>query len=252
MLKMLAIATLLVLVWLYRAGEEDKLTIFDTYWWGILGLIGWAYLVSALVYVASKENIYINLLAWLLFLFLCTANHAHWLPEKGVFRSLISPFGDGAMAALVSGGIVASQLFRHFLQRYNYKQTLLFFLGLAAVLLAAGFAVRSIGGISKINATPSWVLICSAITITVFMILYYVCDVLKKTSLFNIIKPAGTNTLLCYLLPYFAYGIPTILALYLPAFLLTGTIGLIKSFAFALLMVAITGWLGKLHVRLKL
>ncbi|CAN5758675.1 hypothetical protein BH10BAC3_BH10BAC3_21820 [soil metagenome] len=252
MLKMLAIATLLVLAWLYRAGEADALTIFDTYWWGILGLIGWAYLVSALVYVASKENIYLNVLAWLLFLFLCTANQAQWLPEKGPFRSLINPFGEGSMVALVSGGIIASQLFRHCLQRYNYKQTLVLFFGIAALLLAAGFALRPIGGISKIKATPLWVLICSAITIIVFMILYYVCDILKKTSLFNLIKPAGTTTLLCYLLPYFAYGIPAMLALYIHAFLLTGVIGLMKSFAFALLMVVIAGWLGKLHVRLKL
>jgi hypothetical protein len=84
------------------------------------------------------------------------------------------------------------------------------------------------------------------------MLLYYVADVLKKAKVFHIIKPAGTNTLLCYLLPYYAYGIPFLLGRYLPAVLLTGIIGLIKSMAFALLMVVIAGWLGKWQVRLKL
>ena len=156
------------------------------------------------------------------------------------------------MVTLVTGGVVVSQLFRYATQHYNWKRILLTFISLAILLLIAGFALRPIGGISKIKATPSWVLVCSAITIIAFMLLYYIADVLKKGNLFNLIKPAGTNTLLCYLLPYYAYGIPFILGLYLPAFLLTGIVGLIKSFAFALLMVLIAGWLGKLQLKLKL
>jgi heparan-alpha-glucosaminide N-acetyltransferase len=250
--KMLAIVTLLLLAWVYRGGEGEAVTIFSTYWWGILGLIGWAYLVSALIYVFSRENGYINIIAWLCFILLCTANHAGLLPTQGWLRTLISPIGEGAMVALVMGGVVVSQFFRYMLQRYTWKRIVVTFLSIGLLLLIAGFILRPIGGISKIKATPSWVLICSAITIVFFMVFYYIADVLNKGTVFNIIKPAGTNTLLCYLLPYYAYGIPVLLGLYLPAVLLTGAIGLIKSFAFALLMVLMAGWLEKLQLRLKL
>ena len=251
-LKMLAIITLLVLASWYRAGEAGALTLFSSYWWGILGLIGWAYLVSALIYLLSNGNKLVNAGVWLLFLLLCTANHAHWLPAYKWLRVLISPIGEGALVALVMGGVVVSMLFRSMLQRYNWKQIILSFLAIGILLLVAGFLLRPVGGISKIKATPSWVLICSAITIIVFMLLYYVADVLKKGNWFNILKPAGTNTLLCYLLPYYAYGIVGMLSLSLPAVLLTGITGLIKSLAFALLMVMMAGWLGKWQIRLKL
>jgi hypothetical protein len=142
-------------------GEDTALTVFSSHWWGILGLIGWAYLVSALVFLFSKNNIYINAFAWLIFLLLCIANHAQWLPAHGWFRSLISPVGEGSMVALVMGGVVTSQLFSYCRQHYTTRKLLLIFFIIAGLLVIAGFLLRPLGGISKIKATPSWVLICS-------------------------------------------------------------------------------------------
>lgn len=73
-----------------------------------------------------------------------------------------------------------------------------------------------------------------------------------KGSWFRAIKPAGTDTLLCYLIPYFAYAIVVLLDLHLPALLLTGGVGLLKSGLFALGCVWVTGGLNRLGVRLKL
>jgi predicted acyltransferase len=252
MLKMIAIGILVFLSWKFRAGEDSALTVFGTYWWGILGLIGWAYLISSLVYLYGNKNFYLNLITWALFLFLCIANHAQWLPNHSWLRAFISPVGEGSMVALVMGGVIVSQLFTYCRKHYDYKKTLLVLITLALLLLVAGFLLRPLGGISKIKATPSWVLICSSITVILLMLFYYIADVLKKAHWFKIIEPAGTNTLLCYLLPYYAYSIPVLFALHLPAIILTGFIGLMKSFLFALLMVFIAGWLGKMQVRLKL
>jgi hypothetical protein len=73
-----------------------------------------------------------------------------------------------------------------------------------------------------------------------------------KGKWFNFILPAGTNTLLCYLLPYYAYDFPMMFHLYLPSFILTGLVGLFKSFLFAMLIVFITGLLGKAGLKLRL
>ncbi|MEP7257905.1 MAG: DUF5009 domain-containing protein, partial [Flavitalea sp.] len=71
---------------------------------------------------------------------------------------------------------------------------------------------------------------------------------------FAIVKPAGTNTLTCYLLPYFAYAFlyGPLESVHLPEDLLTGIPGLIKSLILALALVNIAGLLSKYGVRLKL
>jgi len=74
----------------------------------------------------------------------------------------------------------------------------------------------------------------------------------RKAQWFTIIKPAGTDTLLCYLIPYFMYAIVNATGWYLPDVVLTGGIGLFKSFLFALLCVFITGLLNKGGIKLKL
>ena len=96
-------------------------------------------------------------------------------------------------------------------------------------------------------------LICSGITIAFFALIYWICDVQGKTNWFNSIKPAGTNTLLTYLLPHFGYGLMyTLLKVKFPEAITSGGIGLLKSFLFAFIIIQIAGLLGKAGVRLKL
>ena len=251
-LKAMAIIVLLFLAWIYRGGEGEEISRFSTWWWGILGLIGWAYFVSAVIFTFSGNNFIVITVAWLLFIFLCIASHAGWLPNDGLIRTILSPLGDGSMPAFVTGGVFTTMIFLYFRNRNENKKLFTFLFLLALLLLAAGFYTRTFWGISKIRATPAWVLICSGITIIVFMIIYWLSDLKAKANWFTIIKPAGNNTLLCYLLPYFAYAIVVLLQLSLPEILLTGYIGLIKSIVFSLLIVMITGWLGKAGIKLKL
>ena len=55
------IIVLLLLAYFYRGGEDGNIERFGTQWWGILGLIGWAYLVSSLITLVAKNNFYIIL-----------------------------------------------------------------------------------------------------------------------------------------------------------------------------------------------
>jgi heparan-alpha-glucosaminide N-acetyltransferase len=251
-LKFLAILSLLILAFVYRSGKGENIHYFGTHWWGILGLIGWAYFISAVIYVLSGNKFYILFIAWLLFIFLCIATHAGWIVHQSVFAKIISPFGGGSMPAFTMGGVLITLILLHFRQRNEAGKMMIIFFGIAVILFLGGIYLRTFWGISKIKATPAWVLICSAITIVAFIIIYWLTDRKGKANWFNLILPAGTNTLLCYLLPYYAYDVPMMFHLYLPAFILTGIIGLLKSFLFVLLIVAITGLLGKSGIRLKL
>jgi hypothetical protein len=125
-------------------------------------------------------------------------------------------------------------------------------LGIGGVLIILSILTRPYWGLAKLGETPAWLFLCSAFTILALVVVYWVADVWGKAHWFNAIRPAGTNTLLCYLIPYFAYAFTNLMHIHLPQFMLLGAIGLIKSFLFALLCVLITGWLGRAGIRLKL
>jgi heparan-alpha-glucosaminide N-acetyltransferase len=82
-----------------------------------------------------------------------------------------------------------------------------------------------------------------------FISIYLLVDVKGKGGWFNIIKPAGTATLLCYLIPYFKSFVVRSSGLHLPEVFLTVGIGLLKSFLLAILCDLITGWLIRAGVR---
>ena len=55
-LRSLGIALLIFLAAIYRSGTENNLSWLHTKWWGILGLIGWAYLFTCIAYFLIKGN----------------------------------------------------------------------------------------------------------------------------------------------------------------------------------------------------
>lgn len=248
-LKGLGIAVLLALAWFCRGGEEAQR--FSTYWWGILGLIGWAYFVSALIYVLGKGKFSVVLAGWLVFTGLSMAVHAHVLPRGGFPGILLGPLDNGAMPSLVMGGTLVAMIFRSNTSAGKWQQVIPLLLGIAVALATAGLLTRPIWEISKIRATPSWVLVCTALTIGLFVLTYWLGDLRQKAHWFRIIKPAGTDTLLCYLIPYFAYAILSMTGVFaLEA--LSGWVGILKSLLFSILMIQIAGLLGKAGIRLKL
>jgi heparan-alpha-glucosaminide N-acetyltransferase len=251
-LKGVAIMALLSLASIARNGEVNDIGRFSTFWWGILGLIGWAYWVTASIFVFASNSIAKMTAVWIFFLALCIASHAGWLQGLSVINIITSPLGDGAMPAFVSGGTLVTMLFLQ-LKRVNQNAKIFWVLTvIAGALLVLGLYTRTFWGISKIRATPAWVFICSAITIVCFLITYWLADLRQKGNWFTIIKPAGTSTLLCYLMPYFAYAIMVSIGLTLPEAMLSGYVGLLKSLLFSLLMVVLAGQLTKVGLKLKL
>lgn len=132
-------------------------------------------------------------------------------------------------------GVFVSTLY---LQKFSGRNTSQFFwilVGLGLLILVFGILVRPLGGISKIRSTPSWTEICTAISILSFAFLFWLVDKRGKKDWFGIIRPAGSATLTCYLLPYFIYPFKTIAGLHLPIALSTGLVGLVGSMIFALI-----------------
>jgi predicted acyltransferase len=149
-------------------------------------------------------------------------------------------------------GIIIAVLYSSLAEKGKYKVCFMVLLLLGVLMLAGGFAIRPLAGISKIRATPSWVMICTGISILLFTALIWLVDRKHKKQWFAIIKPAGTSTLTAYLLPYIFYPLVHMAGISLPVLLLSGGVGIIKSVVFALLIILLTGLLEKGRIRLKI
>jgi len=248
-LKTIDVIILCVFAYIYRGGTAGEIR-FAPQWWGILGLIGWAYLGAASIAVIAKQRLLPNVAGWIFFSVLSIFWHAGLVPSALHF--IPEAILGGTLTALVSGGICVSLVVQHY-RRGNEHLKLIFLLSIITIALTGlSIITRPYFGLAKLGATPAWLFLCGAFTIIGFMVVYLINEVAGKRDWFNFINPAGTNTLLCYLIPYFAYAFTGLLGIHLPAFFLVGIIGLLKCFLFALLCVFITGRLGKVGITLKL
>jgi len=242
-LKGLGWVILIFLAISYSGGEGQWMRF---HWWGILGLIGWGYLVAALTYlmVGNKPG-------WLALalLVLILLNINEFITP---FNSSIKLVVSASNHALVMGGVVITSVMIRLKEQDRMQLLLPFLLGFAVLLMLFGFLSRPLWGISKILATPSWTAICAAITALSFALMYLVADRAGKYKWAGIIEPAGSMTLTCYLIPYFVYAFRTLSGLTLPEALTTGGVGILKSILFAILIIQITGLLGRLKIKLKI
>lgn len=250
--RIAGIVTLVLLAVIYRGGEDDNIHRFAPQWWGILGLIGWSYLASATITLFAGGRFLVILAGWLFFCVLSMVYKSGLIPADSFIKVIPNAILGGTLTGLTMGGVLTSFIFRYFAGRRENISLTLILLIFSALLFVLSAITHPYWGMAKIGATPAWLFLCSAITILAFLIIYWLADVYGKSKWFEIIKPAGTATILCYLVPYFVYSIREILNIHLPDVLLTGGIGLFKSFLFALFCVFITGLLVRLGVRMKL
>ena len=250
--KAIGIIILIALAFIYRGGGHEETNRFSPQWWGILGLIGWSYLAGGLVTVFAKNNFWAILIAWVFFCILSMVYKAGYIPHDSIISLIPNAILGGTLAGLTMGGVLTSMMFKYFRKRNDNKTMTLVFLGFSLVLIALSVLTRPYWKLAKLGATPAWLFLCSAFTIIAFTVIYWLADVYKKANWFNIIKPAGTDTLLCYLMPYFLYAILQAVHFHWPDIVITGGIGLLKSFLLALFCIFIAGRLNKAGIRLKI
>ena len=187
---------------------------------------------------------------WIFFALLSMLYHAGLIPD--LLHFIPNAILGGTLTGLTMGGVLTSMIFQHYRDKHDNKNLTLVLFVFSVVLIVLSIVTRPYWGLAKLGATPAWLFLCSAFTILAFLVVYWIADVYKKANWFSIIRPAGTDTLLCYLIPYFAYAFTRLIGFHLPEVLLTGGLGLLKSFLFAILCAVITGGLIRLGIRLKL
>jgi heparan-alpha-glucosaminide N-acetyltransferase len=243
----IGVVILIVLAILYKGGTPAASRGLRTYWWGILGIIGWAYLVCAGVYLIAKGNLIVLGTALTAFVVLNICIHASVIN--------INPWviKDGASASLTMFGVVISVVYLRLAAKGQFNMLWFIFTLSGVGLIALGLFIRPYTeGISKIHSTPSWVFICTGIGILIFELLIGLIDIKTRQNWFKVIKHAGTSTLTAYLLPYLLAAVFTITHFSYPYFFSYGAGGVIRSFAISFIIIIITGRLEKRRLRLKI
>lgn len=250
--EVLKIIGVLLLVFLAIVYRDENGEVMQVRWWGILGLIGWAYLVCSLIYLFVRNKISVILAFWVGFVILCLIKSSNIIPRESFINSFINIFqlGTGANVSFTMGGILFSMLLVKYWDLLNYKK-ILYFVTIALFLFLLAVISNNYWIVSKNGATLPWVLYCLSIAVASYVIIDYLVYI-GKASWFTLIKSAGTATLTCYLVPYVLYSLfYGIINASFPGWVISGVPGLIKSAVFAFLCVGITALLEQNKIKIK-
>lgn len=246
----------------------------QTQWWGILGLIGWAYLVGVLAFTISRgaTSGLVASAALLLALFIADRSSGlqrmqsrAWLADQqswfeslaNAWRAVDSWVGLGTTvgtlgAIVVLGAVLGTIIAMQPSQGWPATLRKAFFLMIGC--LVGGFLLDGAYGINKIQATPTWALWSSAATIALWMTVASIVDWQGWRFGWYAMALVGMNPLLAYLLhPILLFALEvTRFDLYGLWPRITSFSELYRSGAVAICIGLVTAWITKLGFRLRL
>lgn len=218
----------------------------------ILGLIGFSYFSSALLYIPTRRWKWASAFWFVSLLTFCALTTARIIVLPEWASLYLWPFGNGSSACIVMAGVVTTCFFREKADAISPRRSILYAWVFGCLSLAVGWMLIPLG-ISKIRATPTWCLWSIGAAAIGFAVLYWICDVRQWRRWAGPFQPAGSNTLTTYLLP-------DLWDLLLACFGLTfwdthfahGWPGIAKTLVFTCAMLAIAGVLTRARLRLQL
>lgn len=251
-----------ILLFLMLTCRHTNGTVFRSSWWGILGLIGWAYIFCATTYLLLRRNFGALLGVFVGLITICVLNTPLReefggrpildFPEGNFYGQMLGivHLGNGCLASLTMGGVILSVVAGK-LAGISASRRLWYGIGSACSLLAAAQILHRFYIVSKLGETPCWVFYTFALSVA----LYFTLDLLNSRGLsgwFVIIRPAGTATLTAYVLPYVVYGTSYLTGWHMPEWFTNGIWGIVNCICFSFVIILITGLLEKIHIKLKI
>ena len=240
-------AVLVALYFLYV--QDTGQTGMTPKWWGILGLIGWAYLFTVVYYWLVSGR----LIAMIAFLVVSVAANSIHLTQGMEFHKIYAfSFIAGHLthASLVAAGVIISLLFfdRKGPVKINWAV-----IGFALLFFITAVLLRPYYGISKIKGTPSWTMFSAAICTVLFYFLFWLMEVKKQTKWSNFFMPAAANPLLIYILPGVIYYFCKAFNIHIiPGYFREGVPGIIWSLVFSTIMLFVMKICNKYKIQLHL
>ncbi len=208
-LKGIGIFGLILLLIVYRRepvtatvlfyGEAPQWVWLQTGWWGILGLIGWAYLVSSLIYLVTGARP-----AWLMSGMILLIG-LYFIDRSGTLTAILGGYihvGSvlGSHPSITLAGCFLGSLLLSNNGVTTRRHRLRWAWAIAFGCFVLGALTYPFAGINKIAATPTWCLWSVSITVMGWMLLYTLMDIRSQAKWSKLIQPVGANPLIVYLL----------------------------------------------------
>ena len=200
----LGVISLVLLAFAFRGEDGHRIVSLDplaihTEWYGILGLIGWAYLVGAVLFlfVGTQRTALLGCVVLLMCLYPAERAGAFehfWLARwVGIGTTL------GSQAAITVAGMLLGTILITPADAMVARQAR--FTGwFIAGFSAAAWLLQGLYGINKNSATPSWCLWACAITAAAWLMIHGLARAAPTRALTGLLAVAGSNVLLAYLL----------------------------------------------------
>ncbi len=200
---------LVILLALFRGRNNAGQTIWlQTDYWGMLGMIGWAYLVASLCWLAFRHNAaaLMGAMGFMLCFYVGIRQGAFdWAPLGWLgsspkhFRN--AAFILGSNPATVMMGVLAGNCLLGPKNPASDRGRLRFLLLFGVGLYAAGLLLRPLHGINKSDHTEAYALVTGGISCVLFGLVYWVVEIKHWRTWDGILTPLGQNALLAYILP---------------------------------------------------
>lgn len=263
--RIAGIAVLLLSMFLYRGTGVSGIMQIRTQWWGILGLIGWAYLVACIIYIPLRKNLagLIGMMALLYCLYV--ADEAGFFASSRWAQPWISiSYTLGSHPAIVLAGIILGAILKpdssvstpYLRIRWAFLYALGMFI--AGIFLHSLHSMVKFFIIDKNMATIPWCLISSAITVWVWIVIYWLVDVKGWKRWAVIVRPAGSNALFAYILAPIFYILLDLLSYLFGGYNFYSEmgnimiLGILRGIIFAFAMTWLTGGLRRVGIWLRL
>ena len=203
-LRVLGFATLIFLAFAYRDRHEHRIITLHpfsirTQWYGILGLIGWAYLMAALVFLIFRTNQTAVATCVALMLGFYAADRSGLFDHLWLARHVSIGETLGSQAAITTAGVLLASILLTPQMTTLWSRIRFTLLFIAACAAAALLTYRP-WGISKNEATPAWCMWACVVTAALWLVFYLIADVWGWQRLTWPLAIAGTNVLLAYLI----------------------------------------------------
>lgn len=253
--RLCGIVILLTLSLLYRSDSPSAVgNGMQIQWWGILGLIGWAYLFSCWIYQVCggrQSKLLLAIVACTL-VYLVLHSDVTWLQlTHGTLSLLPAIDAHFSHSAIVLCGILCSLIFFEEGRQKRPAQRFMIALLFAAGLIAVATMLRPYFKISKIAATPSWCFYSAAICMLVFGLLYWLIDIQQRKTWVTAIDAVAINPLVCYLLPFVIGACLHLVQLPSPVQLFTGLAGMTAAMLYTMMIVVLVAALNKANFKIK-